>query len=270
VLALHNNRNIFVVLIFTLATILAIPVVNSVSAQDYPTQTSMPNSPQMQMVSGKYTNPDSGLVIVLPSGWNGFEMKTVNGTMVSASMAPSSSGGIQSTAMMVSMMDKSKIKAPPSALPPVNPNQKEQCKQDSTGPVTINGMNGVQYIMSCTGDVSTKMKLITFQTDKYYISTIFVDNATSYDTNVATFDSSVNTLQIPNTTGAPSAPQSSQPAVTTQNMTVTQSNQTAGTAQNMTSNAPVPEFPLAAVGAITALMMGMAIFATKRLQLFRI
>jgi hypothetical protein len=255
VLALHNNKNISVVLIFTVAAILAISVVNSVNAQEYPTQTSMPNTPQMQMVSGKYTNPDSGLVIVLPSGWNGFEMKTVNGTMVSASMPPSSSGSMQSTAMMVSMIDKSKVNTAPSTQPPVNPNQKEQCKQDSTGPVTINGMSGVQYVMSCTGDVSSKMKLITFQTDKYYISTMFVDTAASYDTNVAAFDSSVNTLQIPNTTGAPSTPQSSQPAVTT---------------QNMTSNAAVPEFPIAAVGAIVVLMMGIAIFATRRQQLFRI
>jgi len=116
-------------------------------------------------------------------------------------------------------------------------------------------MNGIQIIMSCTGDVPTKMKLLSFETDKYYISTMFVDTAASYDSNVAAFDSSVNTLQIPNTIGTPSSPESNMPVQST--------------AQNSTSNA-VPEFPIADIGAIMALMMGIAIFAVKRQQLFRI
>ena len=262
---MHNNKSLFLVLISTLAVILAIPAVNSVSAQDYPT--SIPNMPSMQQISGKYTNADTGLNIVLPTGWNGYEMTTVNGTLVTAMMPPSDSSSMQSTYMMVAMIDKSKVKTPPSTPPPANPNQKVECKQDSTTAVTINGMSGIQVIMSCTGDVSTKMKVLEFQTDKYYISTVFGDTAASFDSNVPAFDGSVNTLQIPNTTSAPSIPGSS----TTQSTPSTpQSSEPTATTQNTTSNAAVPEFPIATVATIAALMMAIAIFATKRQQLFRV
>lgn len=261
---MYNYKSLFLVLISTLAVVLAIPAVNYVSAQDYPT--SMPSIPAMQQVSGKYTNADTGLQIVLPTDWSGYEIHGVNGTLVT-SMPSSGSSAMQKTSMVVAMFDKRLVQSPPSTPPPANPNQKVDCKQDSTTPVTINGMSGIQIIMSCTGDVSTKTKMISFQTDKYYINTIFIDTPASFDSNVAAFDNSVNTLQIPNTTSAPSIPGSS----TTQSTPSTpQSSEPTATTQNTTSNAAVPEFPIATVAAIAALMMAIAIFATKRQQLFRV
>jgi hypothetical protein len=178
---------------------------------------------QRTPVNGTYVNSNYGVQITLPDGWTGYEMKRASGT-TSVMVAPGGLG-MQGQRPTVTMMMSIE---PKSSTP--NPQYMSQrmlqnmtCNNDSTSTKIINGVNFTEVVVDCTGSMTTKAKYDIAQTNSSYVVIGFRANPSSnYDSQVATFDSAVSTLQIANTIEAPA----------------------------------IPEFPIPVIGIIVAIMVG--------------
>lgn len=209
----------FVVLVTLASSVFA----SYASAQQYQPQSGMSNM-QRTPVNGTYANSNYGVQITLPDGWSGFEIKRSSGT-TSVIAAP---GGYQfmqghrpPVSMMITMVPKSVMPTPQFMSQRMM--QNETCTNDSTANKTVNGVNLSELVMDCTGQFMIKSKYDVAQTSSSYIIVSYRANSTSnYDSQVATFDSAVGNLQIANTLQAPA----------------------------------IPEFPIAAIGIIVAIMVG--------------
>jgi predicted secreted protein with PEFG-CTERM motif len=200
-----------------------------------------PNMPGV--ITGQYSNADYGVQITFPDGWTGMEVTGSTGstTVIASKMSQeSSNAGSPGFSMILNMMPIPKTTTTTNPNIPNDP--KVKCDTPSSDNTNVNGMSAIVMVLHCSSpDGEMKMKVYSFYTDKNVISVMFSAMPSSlYDSNVATFDSSVNTLQIANTVAPPSAPQSTPPATT----------------QNPTSNAVVPEFPT-----VASLILVVSVFA---------
>lgn len=183
-------------------------------------------------VNGTYTNSNYGVQITLPDGWSGFEMKRTSGS-TSVMVA---SGGYQTgqgvprppITMGMSMMPKNSTTSAPQ-FPPVFRTQPGITCNNSLSNSTANGLNFNIVTVDCSGTnangdaVETKSKYEMTQTDSAYIIFSYRANpASGFDSQIATFDSMIGTLQIANAAQAPA----------------------------------VPEFPVPVIGLVVAIMIG--------------
>jgi hypothetical protein len=179
-------------------------------------------------VNGTYTNSNFGVQVTLPDGWSGFEMKSTSGN-TRVMIAP---GGYQTgqgvarppITIGISIM-------PSSSTQPqmMSRNMQGLTCTNSTTTNTVNGLNLNVLTKDCTGtdtngnSIETKSKIETAQTSSSNIVLSFRANTSSgYDSQVATFDSMVGSLQIANAAQTPA----------------------------------VPEFPVPAIGLVVAIMIG--------------
>ena len=167
-------------------------------------------------INGTYSNSDYGVQVTLPDGWSGFEMKRTSGS-TSVMIAP---GGFQPMqggqrppiTMMISMLPKSSTTSAPQFLPRNMP-QGETCN-NSTSTKTINSMSLNEIIVYCSGPLTMKSKYEMTQTDSAYIILGYRTNPSSgFDSQVATFDSMVSTLQIANAVQSPAIPEFPVPVI---------------------------------------------------------
>jgi hypothetical protein len=167
-------------------------------------------------VNGTYTNSNFGVQITLPDGWSGFEMKQTSGS----TRVMIASGGYQATqgaprppiTIGISMM-------PISSTTPSTPqfmmrNMQGVTCTNSTSTNTVNGLNFNVLTVDCSGTsssgnpIATKSKYEMTQTGSANIMLSYRANPSSgYDSQVATFDSMVNTLQITSASQAPAVPE---------------------------------------------------------------
>ncbi|MGI0047219.1 MAG: hypothetical protein ACREBB_08535 [Nitrosotalea sp.] len=221
----------FIALVFLAGSIFA----SHASAQQYQPQSGTSNV-QRTPVNGTYTNSDFGVQITLPDGWSGFEMKRTSGA-TSVIAAP---GGFQSMqghrpsiTMMISMTPKSVMATP--RLMSQRMAQNDTCSNISTGNNSANGVSLTEVVVNCTGPTTMEAKYEVAQTNSSYVIVSYRANSTSnYESQVATFDSAVSTLQIANAMSAPA----------------------------------IPEFPVPAIGIIVAIMVGVVVIMgrTKIMQ----
>lgn len=204
--------------------------------------TTMPsqNTPTMPaQITGKYSNSVYGVDITLPDGWSGMELKSSTSTAITAMPGGMSSSQMPPAMMFVTMVEKSSTTAPPTK--PQNLPQGEKCDDPAISSKTVSGLSLTEYVIECSGTTSMKIKTDVAQTSQYYVSASFVAMpASNYDSNVGTFDTAVGTMHVANAIEAPS---------------------------NANSTPAVPEFPIAIVGLVMVLMMGVAIVMTRRLQI---
>ncbi len=154
-------------------------------------------------VNGTYTNSNFGVQITLPDGWSGFEMKQPSGN-ARIMIAP---GGFQTTqgaprlpvTIGISIMP-STAKMPTSFMPR---NMQGATCTNSTTTNTVNSLNLNIIEVDCTATdqngnpIEMKSKTETTQTDSANIILSFRANpASEYDSQVATFDNMVSTIQI--------------------------------------------------------------------------
>ncbi|MGQ0795556.1 MAG: hypothetical protein ACT4N5_05150 [Nitrosopumilaceae archaeon] len=168
-----------------------------------------PAIPQMEEVSGEYSNDDVGVTITFPDGWSGIAMETPQGTMATASPGGMESQGEVSQAMTLMMSEKTKVDSPPT-----DPSQGQSlCDTLSTRSVTVSGAAGTETVVSCTDDDGnvTKSKIISAQTETHWISVMFISPESEYDGAVGKFDDSVKTLNISNAIGIESPPETPMP-----------------------------------------------------------
>lgn len=180
-------------------------------------------------VNGTYTNSNFGVQITLPDGWSGFEMKSTSGN-TRVMIAP---GGYQTG---------QGVPRPPITIGismiPINSTASTQFMQrnmqgvtcsNSTSTNTVNGLNLNVLTTDCSGTsssgnpIATKSKTEMIQTGSANI--VLSDRAnpsSGFDSQVATFDSMVGSLQIANAAQAPA----------------------------------VPEFPVPVIGLVVAIMVG--------------
>jgi hypothetical protein len=158
-------------------------------------------------VNGTYSNSDYGIKITLPDGWNGFEMKRTSGS-ISVTSIP---GGMQSTPgqrppimMTISIQPKNTTSTPQYMSQRML--QGESCTNNSASNKTVNGLNLSEVVVDCTGPMITKAKYDITQTNSAFIIVGYRANPSSnYDSQVATFDTAVGTLQIVNTPSSSSS-----------------------------------------------------------------
>jgi len=217
----------FIAIVFIASSIFATQASAQYQGQDGqgyqgPQSTSTP-------VSGTYTNSNFGVQITLPDGWSGVEIKQTSGN-TRVMIAP---GGYQMTqgtprppiTISMSMMPISSTTNPQYTMR----NMQGFTCTNSTSTNTVNGLNLNVLTRDCSGmdsngnPVEMKSKSETIQTDSAKIMLSYRANSSSgYDSQVAAFDSMVNTLQISNPTQTPA----------------------------------VPEFPVSIVGLVVAIMVG--------------
>ncbi len=181
-------------------------------------------------VSGTYTNSNFGVQITLPDGWSGVEIKQTSGS-TRVMIAP---GGYQATqgaprppiTIGISMIPTSSTTSTSQFM---QRNMQGITCTNSTSTNTVNGLNLNVVTVDCSGTsssgntIATKSKTETIQTGSAKIMLSYRANPSSgYDSQSATFDSMVNTLQISNASQAPA----------------------------------VPEFPVSIVGVVVAIMVG--------------
>jgi hypothetical protein len=238
----------------TTGLIAAFLLVSIISFTDQANAQMQPGMPSM--ITGKYTNSDFGVQMTFPNGWRAMETKTSTGASVSAFQQDqelSNGGSTSASVISLTMMTK------PTTVytdPNIPTDPKVKCDVISSDNTNINGMSATVTVTQCTGpDGDIKMKGYSFQTDKNLIYANYMAMPSSlYDGNVAIFDSALNTLQITNTIGAPSAPQPSSPTTT----------------ENTTSSSAVPEFPIHVIIVFAVVMSMVAIFGKTKLSGFNI
>lgn len=198
-----------------------------------------PVMPAVEEISGTYVNDDAGLEITLPDGWAGFAVPAINGsTSVMASPGDLTGGSGQANVMFVSIIEKTSMDentVPESAQTPNVPEEAQaQCDPSEPEPVTINGMEGIMMETACTVDGDTyKSKMYSFQTEERFYMVAYTSTSDGdYEENVGAFDGSVDTLTIENTIEAPA----------------------------------IPEFPVAVVGAVAAVIGLAAVLGRTRLM----
>ncbi|MDE1769931.1 MAG: PEFG-CTERM sorting domain-containing protein [Thaumarchaeota archaeon] len=191
-------------IIFIAGSIFAVQANAQYQGQYGSQQNQIPRTP----VNGAYSNSDFGVQITLPDGWNGFEMKRSSGTTsVMAFPGGMPTPGQRPPVMMTISMQPKTATSSPQYMPQRLP-QNETCNTDSTNMKTINTMNVNEVIVDCTGPMTMKAKYEIAQTDSAYIVLGFRANPSSgYDSQVATFDSAVNTLQVANAIAPPAVPE---------------------------------------------------------------
>ncbi|MDE1876696.1 MAG: hypothetical protein KGH86_07720 [Thaumarchaeota archaeon] len=219
-----NNLKLlgFIAIVFLVGSVFA----SQASAQ-YQSQSGAPRSFQGQRtpVNGTYVNPNYGFQITLPDGWSGFEMKRTSGA-TSVIAAPGGftmqpGGPRPAASMMINIESKSTNPTP--MLMSQRMSQNMTCNNDSNLVKTINGLSITEVVMDCSGATNTlKAKYDIAQTNSSYIVIGYRSTAANYDSQVAAFDTAVNTLQVSNALGAPA----------------------------------IPEFPVSLVAVITAVMVG--------------
>lgn len=185
--------------------------------------------PSMPTITGKYTNSDYGVQMTFPDGWQAIETKSPGGVSVIAEppQANGSQGSMASTIIALSMMPKSAVIRPDPNMPE---DPQVKCNTISSDKTNLNNMSALVTVTQCSGpNVDIKMKGYSLQTDMGVIYLSYITTPSNlYDSNVANFDTAVNTLQIPSTTAAPA----------------------------------VPEFP-ASAGIVMAIIIGLAILVTR-------
>ena len=211
----------FVVIVFLAGSIFATQASAQYQSQSGQNQFQGTRTP----VNGTYTNSNYGVQVTLPDGWSGFEMKLTSGStsvMISpGGFQPMQGGQRPPIMMMISMLPKSSTTSVPQFLPRNMP-QGETCN-NSTSTKTANSMSLNEIVVDCSGPLATKAKYEMIQTDSAYIILGYRANPSSgFDSQVATFDNMIGTLQIANTVQTPA----------------------------------VPEFPVPAIGLVVAIMVG--------------
>ena len=156
----------------------------------------MPNIPQMEEISGKYSNDDVGVKIEFPFGWSGIAMQIPAGTI--ATVAP---GGMESgeptQIMTLAMIERTNAQ-------PKDPSeftqQDSECDSPTTKQITVSGAAASESTMTCTGADGKvfKVKIVAAQTETHWISAMFMAPELEFDSSVSKFDSSVSTLNILN------------------------------------------------------------------------
>jgi len=164
----------------------------------------MPNIPQMEEVSGKYSNDDIGVKIEFPFGWSGIAMEIPEGTI--ATVSP---GGMESepTQMMTLAMIE-RTNAQPKD-PSEFTQQDSECDAPTVKQTTVSGADATESTMTCTdadGKV-VKVKIVAAQTETHWISAMFMAPELEFDSSVSKFDSSVSTLNILNVEDAEVQPE---------------------------------------------------------------
>jgi len=154
----------------------------------------MPSIPQMEEISGKYSNDDVGVKIEFPFGWSGIAMQIPAGTI--ATVAP---GGMESgepTQIMTLAMIERTNEQPKD--PSEFTQQDSECDSPTTKQITVSGAAASESTMTCTGADGKvfKVKIVAAQTETHWISAMFMAPELEFDSSVSKFDSSVSTLNI--------------------------------------------------------------------------
>jgi len=156
----------------------------------------MPNIPQMEEISGKYSNDDVGVKIEFPFGWSGIAMQIPAGTI--ATVAPGGmESGEPSQIMTLAMIERTNAQ-------PKDPSeftqQDSECDSPTVRQTTVSGAAATESTMTCTGADGKvfKVKMVAAQTETHWISAMFMAPALEFDSSVSKFDSSVSTLNILN------------------------------------------------------------------------
>lgn len=191
-------------------------------------------------VNSTYTNSNYGVQIMLPDGWSGFEMKrTLGNTLVMVAPGGYQTGqGVPRPPITISI-----------SMTPIGSASSNQLMQrnmqgvtctNSTSTNTVNGLNLNVLTRDCSGTnqngnaIEMKSKTEMIQTGSANIVLSYRANpASGFDSQVATFDTMVGTLQIANAAQAPA----------------------------------VPEFPVPVIGIIIAVMIG-AVVLVGRTKVF--
>jgi hypothetical protein len=224
------NRLLFFVALVAAAMALAVAPATVAMAQVTPAV------PAIEEISGTYVNEEAGLEITLPDGWAGFAVPAVNGATSVMASPDALTEEAQADIMILSIVEKTSMDentVPESSQRPGVPEDAEaQCEEPQIEQVQVNGMEGVMMETECTTEGDTyRSKMYSFQTEeRFYMVAYAANSEGDYDGNVGAFDSSVNTLTIENTIEAPA----------------------------------IPEFPLAAIGAIAAVIGTIAVLGRTR------
>ena len=148
-----------------------------------------------------YANTNYGVQVAIPDGWSGTEIKRTSGT-TSVTLAP---GGFQfmqggqrpPVTISLSMMPKGSTPYSPHFMPR-NMQDGETCT-NSTSTKTVNSLNFNEVTVECTGTVTMKSQYEMTQTSSTYVTLgLRADSDSDFDSQAATFDTMLGTLQITN------------------------------------------------------------------------
>jgi hypothetical protein len=191
-----NNR----VLLITASILLCLGVgvglagTTSASAQ-------IPDIPGLpQTISGTYMNPEAGVEIVFPAGWEGMEISFEGSTI--ASVYPGGLSGITDEGIPVAMTlvvsDKSEVEEPdPSEPQNVPEDSTVQCGTATVGNVNVSGVTAMQSFIECTVDgTAIKTKTVMVDTEARWIIVSFMAPSAQYDQSINAVDNSIATLEV--------------------------------------------------------------------------
>ena len=148
-----------------------------------------------------YTNTNYGVQVAIPDGWSGTELKRTSGA-TSVTLAP---GGFQfmqggqrpPVTISLSMMPMGSTQYSPRFMPR-NMQDGETCT-NSTSTKTVNSLNFNEVTVECTGIMTMKSQYEMTQTSSAYVTLgLRADSDSDFDSQAATFDTMLGTLQITN------------------------------------------------------------------------
>ncbi len=193
----------------------SIMFLSQANAQNQPPAVSPSIPRQYTQVNGTYTNSAYGVQITLPNGWSGYETthySSVTGNPISTSVVVAP-GGIQSlkgeypSSMMTITMAPKGTKYFPQLHPPHVP-KNETCTRESIGNYTnADYVKLSEVVVNCSGSLSLEAKYDVAQTNTSYIIVSYVANSANYESQLATYKSSLDTLWIPKAIAAPVVPE---------------------------------------------------------------
>lgn len=196
-----------------------IPEIPNMEDFEIPSQEDMEKMMKQQEVSGKYTNSDVGVEVIIPDGWSGmasdFKDPTtsdwITGFQVmqgglDANMAAMANGEFE--AITLSIMDKQPEDTgndlPDIRPPSSSPNDEEfdvECSIITAEKISVNGKDVMKMKASCEGSaVSMQSRVYHYATaDEKIVSYAYMTSpASEFDKNINTFEDSVKTLTVAN------------------------------------------------------------------------
>ncbi|VVC05592.1 Fibronectin type III domain protein [uncultured archaeon] len=188
----------------------------------------MQSNPSVTKIAGAYSNPEAGLEVTFPNGWNGYLVHSANITGIN--MAKNGNEGIWSSTISLFITDSSTYEkmlgnmmdlAHNAAFKQAFANSSTGCKITTPTTITLNGMQGTEQELQCSSDKFTvKAKTNIFQTNKNIISfTLIGFTASAFDESSADYNEALNTLRISNTITPSITPPSSDQSTTQQTPT---------------------------------------------------
>ena len=150
--------------------------------------------PDLEEVSGTYTNTEEGVEITFPDGYSGFEVgQTSEATLVVTSpggLSESDPETMRSIALLITDKEGRDITDPSSVIQGVI-----DCNEPSIESRTVAGVQGYEITVECP-NTSQMLMMVAAETQEKIVDVMYVAPSSEFEADLGKFNSAIDSLKI--------------------------------------------------------------------------